>query len=165
MKVIILLLTFLMWIPNIDAHKNSVLNQISEGFGIPKGLLLTMCERESGPRKDKKQILKPKAIHDGGQGAGACGMKLATARLVLRRPVTKRELRNIPFTAVISARYLTDKRWCGRWKRWEARVLCYRVGHNRTSPAIVDNMDWRKMPKWWGTYKIFKRWERLHGKT
>ena len=142
---------------------SSVLEEVSAGFGIPRGLLLTICERESGPREDKKQILRPKAVHDGGAGSGACGMWMDTASLILGRQVSKLELQSLPFTAVLSARYLTEKRWCGRWKRWEARVLCYRVGHNHRILARIDKMPWQTMPKWWSTYKIFKRWGQLHG--
>ncbi len=146
--------------------QGGVLDEIGAAFGVPKGLLLTMCERESGPREDRRQVLRPRLSHDAGAGAGACGMKFETARLVLGRGVTREEMRGIPFTAVLAARYLTERRWCGRWKRWETRVLCYRVGPNRTALlARVDEEGLLDPPKWWGTVKIFKRWRELHGKN
>ncbi len=162
MKVIItVLLLLLIWAPAMGVQKGITLERVSSGFGIPRGLLLTMCEREGGPREDKKQILKPKKVHDGGKGSGACGMKLSTARLILRRPVSRKELQNIPFSAVLSARYLTEKRWCGRWQRWETRVLCYRVGPYHKVLPELELTTWKKLPRWWGTYKIFKRWKEL----
>lgn len=143
-----------------------VVERVSVGFGIPAGLLLTLCERESGPREDSQQVLRPEADHDGGAGAGACGMKLETARRILNvRVVTKEQLHNLAFTAVLAARYLSDEQWCGRWLRWETRVLCYRVGPNHRVLAKMDRELWKNMPTWWGTYKIFKRWRELHGRA
>ncbi len=159
----LLLLMFFVVAPVWGDTTNKTLERISAGFGIPSGLLLTLCERESGPRDDKRQVLRPKAIHDGGKGSGACGMKLTTAALVLGRGVTRKELQNVAFGAVISARYLTEKRWCGRWSSWVARVLCYRVGPTHRVLARVDKTPWWKLPRWWGTRKIFERWEHLHG--
>ncbi len=165
MKFPITIVVFLFFNSLAMGHSNRIYEQISAGFGIPRGLLLTMCERESGAREDKMQVLRPKITHDGGAGAGACGMKIATATRVLGRPVTRQELQEIPFSAVLSARYLTDERWCGRWARWEVRVLCYRVGPNHRVLPRMQGVSWERMPKWWGTHKIFKRWSALHGSS
>ena len=163
MRTITTILIILTLATFAHADKAKILEDVSAGFNIPPGLLLTMCERESGPREDHKQILRPESLHDGGAGAGACGMKLSTAARILGRPVTRKDLTNVPFSAVISARYLTEKKWCGRWKRWEARVLCYRIGHNHRGVYKYRKTPWHKLPHTWGTYKIFKRWTELHG--
>lgn len=162
----ILLISLLLLLAGANVVLGSgVLEEVSVAFRIPRGLLLTMCEREGGAREDKRQVLNPTAVHDGGAGSGACGMKLETARLVVGRVVTRKELESTPFTAVVAARYLTEKRWCGRYKRWETRVLCYRVGPNHKMLPRIDrnNIRWQDMPLWWGTHKIFKRWKELHG--
>ncbi len=147
------------------AHpKPSMVERVAVGFGIPAGLLLTLCERESGAREDERQVLRPMATHDGGQGSGACGMKMETARQIIGRRVTKVQLQDLVFTAVLAARYLTEVKWCGRWQQWETRVLCYRVGPEHRVLARVEKMPWYSMPEWWGTRKIFERWRKLHGR-
>lgn len=156
----------LVWVsnlPTLEAHNNKVFEDVSLGFGIPRGLLVTLCERESGAREDKKQVLLPGLSHDGGKGAGACGMNLETAAMIVGRKVSRKELENLSFSAVVSSRYLTEPKWCGKWERWEARVFCYRVGHNHKATKGLKNRAWKELPEWWGTHKIFKRWSELYG--
>ena len=95
--------------------------------------------------------------HDGGLGCGDFGMKMETASRVLGSPVSCVMLQDPLFAAWLAARYLTEPAFCGRYRTWTIRVLCYRTGENSDAVARWKHRHWRALPKDFATRWIMAR--------